>query len=73
MPVLKSFRAKIDPRQYNGASLLGLQGIVIKSHGGADIVAYANAIKEAGLEVRKSVPQRISKYLEEQLVERRVV
>lgn len=73
MPVLKSFRAKIDPRQYNGASLLGLQGIVIKSHGGADIVAYANAIKEAGLEVRKSVPQRINKYLEEQLVERRAV
>jgi len=73
MPVLKSFRAKIDPRQYNGASLLGLQGIVIKSHGGADIVAYANAIKEAGLEVRKAVPQRISKYLEEQLLERRAV
>ena len=73
MPVLKSFRAKIDPRQYNGASLLGLQGIVIKSHGGADIVAYANAIKEAGLEVRKTVPQRISKFLEEQLIERRAV
>ncbi len=73
LPVLKSFRAKIDPRQYNGASLLGLQGIVIKSHGGADIIAYANAIKEAGLEVRKAVPQRISKFLEEQLIERRAV
>ena len=73
MPVLKSFRAKIDPRQYNGASLLGLQGIVIKSHGGADIIAYANAIKEAELEVRKAVPQRISKFLEEQLIERRAV
>lgn len=73
LPVLKSFRAKIDPRQYNGASLLGLQGIVIKSHGGADIVAYANAIKEAVLEVRKAVPQRISKHLEELLVARRAV
>src|SRR3569623_235064 len=73
LPVLKSFRAKIDPRQYNGASLLGLQGIVIKSHGGADIVAYANAIKEAVLEVRKAVPQRISKQLEELLVARRAV
>jgi len=73
LPVLKSFRAKIDPRQYNGASLLGLQGIVIKSHGGADIVAYANAIKEAVLEVRKAVPQRISKKLEELLVARRAV
>ena len=73
LPVLKSFKAKIDPRQYNGASLLGLQGIVIKSHGGADVVAYTNAIKEAVVEVRKNVPQRIAKNLEEVLVERRAV
>ena len=73
LPVLKSFKAKIDPRQYNGASLLGLQGIVIKSHGGADVVAYTNAIKEAVVEVRKNVPQRIAKNLAEVLVERRAV
>lgn len=73
LPVLKSFKAKIDPRQYNGASLLGLQGIVIKSHGGADVVAFANAIKEAVVEARKNVPQRIAKNLEELLVERRAV
>lgn len=73
LPVLKSFRAKIDPRQYNGASLLGLQGIVIKSHGSADVVAYANAIKEAVMEVRKAVPQRINKQLEQLLVARRAV
>jgi glycerol-3-phosphate acyltransferase PlsX len=73
LPVLKAFKAKIDPRQYNGASLLGLQGIVIKSHGGADVVAFTNAIKEAVMEVRKNVPQRIAKNLEEQLVERRAV
>ena len=73
MPVLKAFRAKIDPRQYNGASLVGLQGIVIKSHGGADTFAFANAIKEAVLEVRKDVPQRISKQLEVFLLERRAV
>jgi len=73
MPVLKAFRAKIDPRQYNGASLVGLQGIVIKSHGGADAFAFANAIKEAVLEVRKDVPQRISKQLEIFLLERRAV
>ncbi len=73
LPVLKSFKAKIDPRQYNGASLLGLQGIVIKSHGGADVVAFANAIKEAVVEVRKSVPQRITSQLQELLVERRTV
>ena len=73
LPVLKSFKAKIDPRQYNGASLLGLQGIVIKSHGGADVVAYTNAIKEAVVEVRKNVPQRIAKNLAEVLVERRAI
>ncbi|MEJ2552732.1 MAG: phosphate acyltransferase PlsX [Gammaproteobacteria bacterium] len=73
VPVLKSFKDKIDPRQYNGASLLGLQGIVIKSHGGADVVAFANAIKEAVVEVRKNVPQRIARNLEELLVERRAV
>jgi glycerol-3-phosphate acyltransferase PlsX len=73
IPVLKAFKAKIDPRQYNGASLLGLQGIVIKSHGSADIFAFTNAIKEAVVEVRKNVPQRITKYLEDALVERRAV
>lgn len=63
-PVLKGFRYKIDPRRYNGASLIGLQGIVVKSHGSADEVAFANAIKEAVVEVRKNVPQRIGTQLE---------
>ena len=64
MPVLKAFRRRIDPRRYNGASLLGLRGIVIKSHGGADALAFANAIKVAVLEVREDVPQRISTLLQ---------
>ena len=64
MPVLKAFRRKIDPRLYNGASLLGLRGIVIKSHGGADSLAFENAIKVAVLEVREGVPERISKHLQ---------
>jgi len=64
MPVLKAFRNRIDPRIYNGASLLGLQGIVIKSHGGADAFAFANAIKVAALEARESIPERISKQLQ---------
>ena len=59
LPVLKAFRKRIDPGAYNGASLLGLKGIVIKSHGGADIKAYATAIEIAMLEVQKSVPQQI--------------
>jgi len=64
MPVLKAFRRSIDPRRYNGASLLGLRGIVIKSHGGADSLAFGNAIKVAVLEVREAVPERISDYLQ---------
>lgn len=71
MPVLKAFRRRIDPREYNGASLVGLQGIVIKSHGGADALAFSNAIHEAILEVDQNVPQRISRQLEAILVEER--
>jgi glycerol-3-phosphate acyltransferase PlsX len=59
-PVLKSFKSKVDPRNYNGASLLGLKKIVIKSHGGADEVAFLQAIAEARLEVQKNVPEMIS-------------
>jgi glycerol-3-phosphate acyltransferase PlsX len=59
-PVLKSFKDKVDPRRYNGASLLGLQKIVIKSHGGADQFSFLHAIAEARLEVNKNVPQLIS-------------
>lgn len=64
MPVLRAFRSRIDPRSYNGASLLGLRGIVIKSHGSADAFAFANAIKVAILEVREDVPQRITAQLQ---------
>jgi glycerol-3-phosphate acyltransferase PlsX len=64
LPVLKAFRKRIDPRAYNGASLLGLKGIVVKSHGGADVNAYANAIKIAILEVQKSVPQQIQEHIQ---------
>ena len=64
MPVLNAFKNRIDPRVYNGASLLGLQDIVIKSHGGADAFSFSNAIKIALLEVEKAIPQRIDKHLE---------
>lgn len=63
-PILRAIRRKIDPRSYNGASLLGLRGIVVKSHGGADRVSFASAIEEAILEVQKNVPDRISSRLE---------
>jgi glycerol-3-phosphate acyltransferase PlsX len=58
-PVLKAFHASIDPRRYNGASLLGLRGIVVKSHGSADVFAFAQAIHAAVQEVRQAVPTRI--------------
>ena len=64
MPVLNRFKKRVDPRMYNGASMLGLSGIVIKSHGSADILSYANAIEIAMLEVEKSVPEHISKFME---------
>jgi len=64
LPVLNAFKKRIDPRAYNGASLLGLKGIVIKSHGGADVDAYTNAIEIAVLEVQKSVPQQIQEHIQ---------
>jgi glycerol-3-phosphate acyltransferase PlsX len=59
LPVLSAFRKRVDPRRYNGATLIGLNGIVIKSHGGADKLAFEYAILEAVAEVRNQVPQRI--------------
>ena len=72
MPVLRAFRKKFDPRRYNGASLVGLRGIVIKSHGGADKLAFANAIEIAMIEVDKAVPQKINSQLESILMEKQV-
>jgi len=73
LPVLKSFRNKIDHRRYNDATFLGLRGIVIKSHGGADVLSFSFAIQEAILEVKKNIPQRIGKQLETILSERQAV
>lgn len=64
LPVLRTIRNRIDPREYNGASFVGLRGIVIKSHGGADVVAFSRAISEAVTEIRKNVPERINQHLE---------
>ncbi len=64
MPVLKSFKKRLDPRRYNGASFLGLRGIVVKSHGGADQLAYVSAIHVAIEEARSGVLRRITEQLE---------
>ena len=68
LPVLKAIKKKIDPRRYNGASFVGLNGIVIKSHGSADAFAFANAIHEAVHEVNQAVPEKISRQLEQLLI-----
>src|SRR3977135_204267 len=60
LPVIRAFRRRMDHRRYNGASLLGLRGIVIKSHGAADLFAFGQALERAVDEVRNSVPQRIN-------------
>ena len=73
LPVLKAFRKEIDPRRYNGASLLGLRGSVIKSHGGADVLAFANAIEVAAVVVEQNVPELISSQLQAMLTEREAV
>src|SRR3954470_3147221 len=59
-PVINALRARMDPAKYNGATLVGLKGIVIKSHGSADARAFAHALESAVEEVRHNVPQRIA-------------
>ena len=60
MPVLNALRARMDPGRYNGASLLGLKGIVIKSHGSADRDAFGQALARAADAVRNDVVRRIT-------------
>lgn len=68
-PILKIVKKQLDPSRYNGASLLGLNGIVVKSHGGANVIAFTHAIEEAMLEVEKNVPSRIRDEVGELLTE----
>jgi len=59
-PSLRALRTRLDPRQYNGATMVGLNGIVIKSHGGADLFGFQRAIEVAVLEARNGTPARIA-------------
>jgi glycerol-3-phosphate acyltransferase PlsX len=59
-PALNALRARIDPRLYNGAAMVGLNGIVIKSHGGTDQFGFQRAIEVAILEARDDVPAQIA-------------
>ncbi len=69
-PVLKAFKDSIDPRLYNGASFVGLRGLVIKSHGGADELAFETAIHLAEVEIAKDVTRKISEKVELALAQR---
>ena len=59
LPVINAFRRRVDHRRYNGASLLGLKGIVVKSHGSADSFSFGCAIERACEEARNEVLRRI--------------
>lgn len=63
MPVLKRFKRRVDHRVYNGASLLGLRGIVVKSHGSADPYAFRHAIEVAYEAAKGQVIQRITEHM----------
>jgi len=65
-PVLKRLAVEMDSRNYNGASLVGLNGIVIKSHGSADSYAFQHAIDTAVVEVKNQVPLQIGNLLQQE-------
>lgn len=62
-PVLKRVKNRVDPRKYNGAVLLGLNNIVIKSHGGADQFGFYFALEQAYHEVNAGVITLLEDYL----------
>lgn len=59
LPVLKRFKARVDPRRYNGAALLGLRGLVFKSHGSADALAFEQALRRAYDAARNRLLDRV--------------
>jgi phosphate acyltransferase len=62
-PVLNALKLRLDPGAHNGASMVGLAGVVIKSHGGANRAAFANAVRVAIAEARKGVPGQIGEMM----------
>ncbi len=60
LPLLRQLQEELAPARHNGASLLGLKGIVIKSHGSAGEQGYASAIRRAVREIDEGLPRRVS-------------
>ncbi len=71
MPILKTIKSRFDPSRYNGASLLGLNGVVIKSHGNAQRFSFKQAIHEALVEAENNIPEKIRSEVELYLGERK--
>ena len=59
-PVLRGLKRRLDPRRHNGATLIGLKGVVVKSHGGADVLAFKHALYKAHAEVANGVLEKIA-------------
>jgi glycerol-3-phosphate acyltransferase PlsX len=68
MPLLRRLKADLAPARHNGASFLGLQGIVVKSHGAAGQESFQSAIRCALREVQENLPQRLHGRLEDLLL-----
>ncbi|MCZ6852746.1 MAG: phosphate acyltransferase PlsX [Gammaproteobacteria bacterium] len=62
----RELRDELNPQQYNGASFVGLNGVVIKSHGGADAFGFLSALKEAVLEIESEIPERLAVLFQEE-------
>lgn len=68
LPLLSRLKGDLAPSRHNGASFLGLQGIVVKSHGSAGADGFQSAIRRAVIEVRENLPQRLHGWLEDLLL-----
>ncbi|MCC7325847.1 MAG: phosphate acyltransferase PlsX [Burkholderiales bacterium] len=60
-PALNAFKKRVDPRRYNGATLVGLKGVVVKSHGSADALGFRHALYKAHAEVVHGVLDKIAR------------
>ncbi len=60
---LKKFKSKLDPRKYNGAMFLGLEGSVVKSHGSTDAIGFANSIETCHKMVKSNLIEKIKSNL----------
>ena len=68
LPLMRRLKADLAPARHNGASFLGLQGIVVKSHGSAGVQGFQSAIQRALIEIRENLPQRLHGRLEDLLL-----